>query len=36
MDDWVENAVLRESNVESYANPGTKVFQYGTSGIRYK
>lgn len=36
MDEWIENVVELESNIESYPNPGIKVFQYGTSGIRYK
>ncbi|XP_022182526.1 phosphoacetylglucosamine mutase [Myzus persicae] len=35
MYDWIENVVELESNIGSYPNPGTKVFQYGTSGIRY-
>lgn len=36
MNQRIENIVERESNIQSYPNPGTKIFEYGTSGIRYK
>jgi len=36
MEEWIENVVEEESNIGAYPNPGAKVFQYGTSGIRYK